>query len=67
MTERNVEPFQRQWLSVFRSDDFSEVGIVNLSKNSHTLQAIASGDGHAYVLTLQFGEMLRVYAIPDQP
>jgi len=57
---------QQQWLAVFRSDDLSGVGLINLPKTSETLQAIASGDGHAYVVTLEFGEMLRVYAIPDR-
>ena len=59
--------FQMQWLSVFRSDDLSGIGFINLAKNSEALQAIASGDGQAYVVTLEFGEILRVYAVPDRP
>ncbi len=58
---------QRQWLSVLRSDDLSDVGLIPLSKGSETLQAIASGDGQAYVVTLAFGELLRVYAVPVRP
>jgi hypothetical protein len=56
---------QQQWLAVFRSGDLSGVGLINLPKTSETLQAIASGNGHAYVVTLEFGEMLRVYEVPD--
>jgi hypothetical protein len=59
--------FERQWLSVFRSDDLSAVGLINLSKNKEIWQAIGSGDGHTFVLTLEYGETLRVYAIPDRP
>jgi hypothetical protein len=58
---------QRQWLSVFRSDDLSGAGLINLSTSRKALQAIASGDGRAYVVTLEFGEMLRVFAVPDRP
>lgn len=56
---------RREWLSVFRSDDLSEVGLINLSKNE-TLEAIASGDGHAYIVTVEFGKILRIYAIPSR-
>jgi hypothetical protein len=57
---------QRQWLSVFRSDDLSDVGFINLGNSLGVLQAIGSGEGHTYVLTLEHGETLRVYAIPDR-
>ena len=58
---------QRQWLAAFRSDDLSDVGVVNLGNDVGALQAIGNGDGHAYVLTLNYGETLRIYAIPDRP
>jgi hypothetical protein len=57
---------QRQWLSVFRSDDLSDVGFINLGNSFGVLQAIGSGDGYTFVLTLEYGETLRVYAIPDR-
>jgi hypothetical protein len=34
---------QRQWLSVFRSDDLSDVGFINLGNSLGVLQAIGSG------------------------
>jgi hypothetical protein len=58
---------RRQWLAIFRTDDLSDVGIINLPKYSMTFLKIASGDGHVYVLTLEDGEMVRVYVIPDRP
>jgi hypothetical protein len=57
---------QRQWLAAFRSDDFSGVGIVDLDKGSRPLQWLGSGDGHVFVLTLEHGEKLRVYPIPER-
>ena len=57
---------QGEWLSVLRSDDFSGVGLIDISKEKETGKAIAGGDGHAYVVTLDAGEILRVYPIPDQ-
>jgi hypothetical protein len=57
---------QMEWLSVFRSDDLTGIGFINLPKRGYTLQAIASGDGRAYVVTLGSGELLRVYPIPDK-
>jgi hypothetical protein len=56
---------QRQWLSMFRSDDFSGLGLISLPKNSEMLAAIGIGNNHSYVLTLDHGEMLRVYSVPD--
>lgn len=59
----------KQWLSVIRSDDLSEVGYVSLPKDrgENTSEAIAVGDGHAYVLAVTRGETLRVYAVPSRP
>lgn len=59
--------FQRQWLSIFRSDDLSEVGFIDLPKNGEMWGAIGSGGGHTYTLTVEHGETLRIYAIPDRP
>lgn len=58
---------RRQWLSIFRSSDLSDLGIIDLPKNTEMWGAIGSAEGHAYVLTLEHGETLRVYAIPDRP
>ena len=55
------------WLSVFRSDDLSEVGIVSISKDKETGEAIAVAEGHAYVLAVELGETLRVFAVPSRP
>jgi hypothetical protein len=60
---------RREWLAVLHSDDFPGPGFISLpSKYRHeTLEKIARADGHSYVVTLELGEMLRVYAIPDRP
>ena len=57
---------QRQWLAVLRSDDFSGVGIVDLDKGSRPLQWLGSGGGHVFALTLEHGEKLRIFAIPER-
>jgi hypothetical protein len=58
----------RQWLSVFRSDDFSEVGVVPLShRNEETKEVVTSVDGRAYVLAVSLGETLRIYEVPNRP
>ena len=57
----------KQWLSVFRSDDLSEVGAADISKDKRTSEAIAIAEGHAYVLTVEQGETLRVFAVPNRP
>jgi hypothetical protein len=62
----DTDLLQRQWLSVFRTDDFSGLGIVDIEKGSRPLQWLASGDGLAFVLTLEHGEKLRIYAIPER-
>jgi hypothetical protein len=59
--------WQRQWLSVFRSDDLSEVGLMNLSKDKETNAVLAVGDGRTYILAVELGQTLRVYAVPDRP
>jgi len=53
-----------QWLSVFRSKNLVEVGLVDLSKDKRTVSVIGVGDGHAYVLAVDAGNVLRVYAVP---
>jgi hypothetical protein len=60
---------RREWLSVLHSDDFSGAGFISLSRKyqHETLENIAQGDGRSYVVTLETGEMLRVYAISDRP
>jgi hypothetical protein len=59
----------KQWLSVIRSDDLSEVGSVSLSKDRgrNTSEAIAVADGHAYVLAVALGASVRVYTVPGRP
>jgi hypothetical protein len=59
---------RREWLSVLHSDDLSGAGFISLSnKYQHeTLENIAQGDGRGYIVTLESGEMLRVYAIPER-
>jgi hypothetical protein len=60
---------RREWLAVLHSDDFSGAGFISLSKKyqHETLEEIARADGRSYVVTLEIGETLRVYAIPDRP
>ncbi|MGA3133163.1 MAG: hypothetical protein ABSD59_20380 [Terracidiphilus sp.] len=55
------------WFSVFRSDDLSEIGLAYLSRDKETGEAIAVAEGHAYVLAVEFGETLRVFAVPSRP
>ncbi|MGA8939548.1 MAG: hypothetical protein WB439_10320 [Acidobacteriaceae bacterium] len=55
---------QKEWLSVFHSDDLSGVGFVALPKSGELLEALAVGGGGVYVVTLEHGDMLRVYAVP---
>jgi len=59
--------FQRQWLSVFRSDDLSGEGFISLGKDVEALQAIANRDGRAYAVTLEHGETLRIYPVSGRP
>src|SRR5437868_1804395 len=56
---------RRQWLATFRAGDFTGVRYVNLSKNE-TTEALAEGEGRAYIVTVELGETVRVYAIPDR-
>jgi len=56
--------YQHQWLAVLRSDDLSGVGVVNLSRDRETLEAFGEADGRMYVLAVESGAMLRVYALP---
>jgi hypothetical protein len=59
---------RREWLSVIRTDDFSGARFISLTnKDRETLHEMALGDGHPYVVTLESGEILRVYAIPERP
>jgi len=62
----DTDLLQRQWLTVVRSDDFSDVGVIDIENKSRPLQRLASGDRHVFVLTLEHGEKLRIYAIPEQ-
>ncbi len=60
---------RREWLSVLHTDDLSVAGFIDLPTKAHheTLEAITQGDGRDYVVTLESGEALRVYAIPGRP
>jgi hypothetical protein len=56
----------RQWLSVFRADDLSELALIRLSSRTEETKAvIASMDGDSYVLAVSLGDTLRVYKVPD--
>jgi hypothetical protein len=57
---------RREWLAVFRSDDLTGVGTVDVTRQEETLEAIARGDGRAYVVTLEAGEKLGVYGIEER-
>jgi hypothetical protein len=61
--------FLKQWLSVIRADDLTEVASISLSKDRgrNTSEAIAVRDGHAYILAVALGAILRVYAVPIHP
>jgi len=55
----------KQWLSVFRADDLSEIGFMRLSgKNEETKELIATAHGRTYVLAVSVGDTLRVYEVP---
>jgi hypothetical protein len=55
----------KQWLSVFRADDLSEIGFVRLSsKNEETKELIASVEGRTYILAVSLGDTLRIYELP---
>jgi hypothetical protein len=56
--------YQHQWLAVLRSNDDSGIGVVNLSRDRETLEAFGEADGRVYVLAVESGATLRVYAIP---
>jgi hypothetical protein len=62
----DVEIPHKQWLSVFRTDNLSEVGATAISKNRRTSEAIAVAEGRAYVLAVELGETLRVYGVPGR-
>lgn len=53
----------RQWLAVFRADDLSEQGMVSLSKGRRVRDLVAVGDARTYVVTVESGELLRVYSL----
>ena len=59
-----AEISHEHWVSVFRSDDLSEVGSAQLSNDNETGETIAVAQGRAYVLAVEFGEALRVFAVP---
>jgi len=57
----------RQWLSVFRADDLSEIELIRLSsRNEETKAVLASSDGQTYVLAISLGDTLRVFKVPDR-
>lgn len=57
--------WHKQWLTVFRDDDFSQVGNVELTTNC-TRTAIAGADGHTYVVAVDQGRVLRVFRVPER-
>ncbi|HEY2390894.1 MAG TPA: hypothetical protein VGK22_06945 [Candidatus Angelobacter sp.] len=59
-----VRGLLKQWLAVIGPDDLSEIGSVSLPKNSRMIATITIGDGHAYVLVVVQGRLLRVYPVP---
>ncbi len=57
----------RQWLSVFRADNLSEIAFIRLSgRNEETKAVLASADGQFYVLAISLGDTLRVFKVPDR-
>jgi hypothetical protein len=58
----------KQWLSVFQSDDLSELALIRLaSRSEETKAVIVSMDGITYVLAVSVGDTLRVYKVPGPP
>lgn len=55
---------RREWLGVLRTSDSTGVGYIDLSKNE-TTEGIAAAENRGYIVTCEFGETVRVYAIPD--
>lgn len=56
----------RQWLSVFRADDLSELAFIRLSsRNEETKAILASANGQTYVLAVSLGDRLRVFKVPN--
>ena len=59
---------RREWLTPIHLDDGSGAGFIRLtSKDRQTLSYVAVGDGRPYAVTLESGEILRVYSIPNRP
>jgi len=57
----------RHFVAIYRTDDLSPVGVIYLDKQRVTSEAFAAAEGQAYVLTVELGEVLRVYQLPIGP
>jgi hypothetical protein len=53
----------KQWISVVRTDDFSNAGSVILSKAHNEPKVLASVNDHAYVLVISAGQVLKIYDV----
>lgn len=57
--------WHRQWLSLFRADDLSQIGDASLRTN-YTRAAIAVAAGHTYIVAVEQGKTVRVFTLPDR-
>lgn len=55
--------WHKQWLTAFRTDDFSQIGDIELTTNT-TRAEIAVAEGRTYVAVVDQGRVVRVYAVP---
>ena len=57
--------WHKQWLTVFRASDFSQMGDIELNP-TYARQVIADAEGRTYVITVERGQVVRVYSVPDR-
>jgi len=57
--------WHKQWLTLFRTDDLSQIGDVGLTTD-YTRAAIAAADGRTYVVVVDQGRVIRIYSVPNQ-
>lgn len=59
-----LQVWLKQWLSVFRANDLSEIGLIALPGQKETQAAIAAVNGRTFVLAISLGASVNVYQVP---
>lgn len=59
-----LQVWLKQWVSVFRANDLSEIGLIALPGQNETQAEIAAVDGRTFVLAISLGQNVNVYQIP---